>query len=162
MILDSLENSKRIECIHPLFKQAFDYVKSTDFSKMEDGKYDIADAGFTVSIARLFGKEKSEAAIETHKKFIDIQFPLLGVEKIGWKPGDQLQEESVSYNEEQDIAFISTNLPPIRKSIPDNSPFISRKTGTPRVSAKGISGRWLSRSRSNNIEYPICSARITS
>ncbi len=94
MILDSLENSKRIECIHPLFKQAFDYVKSTDFSKMEDGKYDIADAGFTVSIASLFGKEKSEAAIETHKKFIDIQFPLLGVEKIGWKPGDQLLEES--------------------------------------------------------------------
>ena len=130
MILDSLENSKRIECIHPLFKQAFDYVKSTDFSKMEDGKYDIADAGFTVSIASLFGKEKSEAAIETHKKFIDIQFPL--------------------------------NLPPIRKSIPDNSPFISRKTGTPRVSAKGISGRWLSRSRSNSIEYPICSARIIS
>ena len=34
MILDSLENSKRIECIHPLFKQAFDYVKSTDFSKI--------------------------------------------------------------------------------------------------------------------------------
>ena len=95
MILDSLENSKRIECIHPLFKQAFDYVKSTDFSKMEDGKYDIADAGFTVSIASLFGKEKSEAAIETHKKFIDIQFPLLGVEKIGWKPGDQLLEESI-------------------------------------------------------------------
>ena len=59
MILDSLENSKRIECIHPLFKQAFDYVKSTDFSKMEDGKYEIADAGFTVSIASLFGKEKS-------------------------------------------------------------------------------------------------------
>ena len=51
MILDSLENSKRIECIHPLFKQAFDYVKSTDFSKMEDDKYEIADAGFTVSIA---------------------------------------------------------------------------------------------------------------
>ena len=75
------------------------------FSKMEDGKYDIADAGFTVSIASLFGKEKSEAAIETHKKFIDIQFPLLGVEKIGWKPGDQLLEESVPYNEEQDIAF---------------------------------------------------------
>ena len=162
MILDSLENSKRIECIHPLFKQAFDYVKSTDFSKMEDGKYDIADAGFTVSIASLFGKEKSEAAIETHKKFIDIQFPLLGVEKIGWKPGDQLQEESVSYNEEQDIAFYIDNPPAYRKSDPDNSPFISRKTGTPRVSAKGISGRWLSRSRSNNIEYPICSARITS
>ena len=161
MILDSLENSKRIECIHPLFKQAFDYVKSTDFSKMEDGKYDIADAGFTVSIASLFGKEKSEAAIETHKKFIDIQFPLLGVEKIGWKPGDQLQEESVSYNEEQDIAFYIDKPTAYTKIYPGQFA-ISRKTGTPRVSAKGISGRWLSRSRSNNIEYPICSARITS
>ena len=50
MILDSLENSKRIECIHPLFKQAFDYVKSTDFSKMEDGKYDIADAGSRLAL----------------------------------------------------------------------------------------------------------------
>ena len=67
MILDSLENSKRIECIHPLFKQAFDYVKSTDFSKMEDGKYDIADAGFTVSIASLFGKEKQDIAFYIDK-----------------------------------------------------------------------------------------------
>ena len=139
MILDSLENSKRIECIHPLFKQAFDYVKSTDFSKMEDGKYDIADAGFTVSIASLFGKEKSDGSPEINCK------------------------RNPSHTTRSKISpFISTNLPPIRKSIPDNSPFISRKTGTPRVSAKGISGRWLSRSRSNNIEYPICSARITS
>ena len=83
MILDSLENSKRIECIHPLFKQAFDYVKSTDFSKMEDGKYDIADAGFTVSIASLFGKEKSEAAIETHKKFIASGFIFAYLLRLG-------------------------------------------------------------------------------
>lgn len=105
MILDSIENSARIESLHPLFKQAFDYVRSTDFSTMADGKYEVGTPSFTVSIASIFGKEKAEAAIETHKKFIDIQFPLLGVEKIGWKPGDQLLEESVPYNEEQDIAF---------------------------------------------------------
>ena len=59
MILDSLENSKRIECIHPLFKQAFDYVKSTDFSKMEDGKYDIADAYTKASSERRSRKRPS-------------------------------------------------------------------------------------------------------
>lgn len=105
MILDSIENSKQIEALHPLFKQAFDYIKSTDFSKVEDGKQEVGSPAFTVSIASLFGKEKVEAAIETHKKFIDIQLPLLGVEKIGWKPGDQLLEESIPYNEEKDIAF---------------------------------------------------------
>lgn len=121
-------------------------------------KYEIADAGFTVSIASLFGKEKSEAAIETHKKFIDIQFPLLGVEKIGWKPGDQLLEESVPYNEEQDIAFY-IDKPTAYTKTTGQSPIISRKTGTPRVSAQGNTGRWLSRSRSNSIEYPICSCK---
>ena len=105
MILDSLKNSERIENIHPSFKQAFDYIKSTDFSKMADGKYEIDGQRVFVSIASIEGKEKKEAAIETHNKYIDIQMPLLGVEKIGWKAGCELLEESVPYNEEKDITF---------------------------------------------------------
>ena len=105
MILDSLNNSKRVEGLHPLFKQAFDYVKSTDFSKMEDGKYELDGSRLFVSIASINGKAKEDAAIETHKKYIDIQLPLSGVEKIGWKPGSELQEEASPYNEEKDIAF---------------------------------------------------------
>ncbi|SEF56190.1 YhcH/YjgK/YiaL family protein [Parabacteroides chinchillae] len=105
MILDSLCNSARFESLHPLFKEAFDYLKSTDFSKVEDGKYELEGKQITASIASLFGKEKAEAAIETHKKYIDIQAPLLGVEKIGWKAGCELKEESIPYNEDNDIAF---------------------------------------------------------
>lgn len=105
MILDSLNNSKRVESLHPLFKQAFDYVKSTNFSRMEDGKYELDGTRLFVSIATITGKAKVDATIETHKKYIDIQLPLLGVEKIGWKPGCELQEESSPYNEAKDIAF---------------------------------------------------------
>lgn len=105
MILDSLNNTEKAECLHPLLKKAFDYLKATDFSKMEDGKYELDGAKLYLSVTSLFGKEKENAAIETHKKYIDIHMPLLGVEKIGWKPGSELQEESVPYNEEQDIAF---------------------------------------------------------
>lgn len=105
MILDSLNNTKKIECLHPLFKKAFDYLKSTDFSKVEDGKHELDGSRLYVSVVSIFGKEKKDAAIETHKKYIDIQMPLLGVEKIGWKPGCELQEESTPYNEQKDIAF---------------------------------------------------------
>lgn len=105
MILESINNSSRIEGLHPLFKKAFGYIKETDFSTMEDGKYMIEGSDISVSVASIFCKPKAEAAIETHKRFIDIQFPLLGVEKIGWKPGDQLMEESVPYDEENDITF---------------------------------------------------------
>ena len=38
MVLDSLQNSAKYESLHPAFKQAFDFVKNTDWSKMEPGK----------------------------------------------------------------------------------------------------------------------------
>lgn len=105
MILDSLENSHRIEQLHPLFKKAFEYLKTTDFSRMEDGKIELDGSHLTLTVARMLGKDKEEAAIETHKKYIDIQLPLQGVEKIGWKTGSELQEESVPYNDTNDITF---------------------------------------------------------
>ena len=105
MILDTLSNSSRIENLHPLFKRAFEYIKSTDFSSMEDGKIILEEHNLTVTITSIFGKTKEEASIETHKKYIDIQFPLLGVEKIGWKGGSELNDVSIPYNEEKDITF---------------------------------------------------------
>ena len=105
MILDSLNNTEKVECLHPLFKKAFDYVKATDFSKMEDGKYELDGSRLFVSVASLSGKDKNDAAIETHKKYIDIQLPLLGVEKRGGGGGGGGEEVSVPYNEEKDIAF---------------------------------------------------------
>lgn len=105
MILDSLSNSSRIEALHPLFKKAFDFIKATDFSKMEDGKIILEENKLTVTVASIFGKAKEEASIETHNKYIDIQLPLLGVEKIGWKAGSELQQVSVPYNQEKDITF---------------------------------------------------------
>lgn len=105
MILDSLNNTEKVERLHPLFKKAFDYIKATDFSKLEDGKYELEGSRLFISVVTLSGKDKKDAAVETHKKYIDIQLPLLGVEKIGWKPGCELQEESIPYDEEKDIAF---------------------------------------------------------
>lgn len=105
MILDSLNNTEKVERLHPLFKKAFDYIKATDFSKLEDGKYELEGSRLFISVVTLTGKDKKEAAVETHKKYIDIQLPLLGVEKIGWKPGCELQEASIPYDEEKDIAF---------------------------------------------------------
>ncbi len=105
MILDSLNNTGWVEKLHPLFKKAFDYIRETDFSKMEDGSYPLDGTKLYANVVTLTGKEKKEAAIETHNKYIDIQLPLLGVEKIGWKPGSELQEVSTPYDEENDIAF---------------------------------------------------------
>ena len=72
---------------------------------MEDGRHDIEGDDLYVNIQTFNGKNAQDASIEIHKKYIDIQIPLLGVEQIGWKATCDLLEEASPYNEEQDIAF---------------------------------------------------------
>ncbi|WP_080904669.1 YhcH/YjgK/YiaL family protein [Parabacteroides sp. Marseille-P3160] len=105
MIQDSLLNTGRIEKLHPLFKKAFDFIRNTDFSQIEDGKIETDNPGLYFTVSSIIGKEKEEARIETHNQFIDIQTPLLGVEQIGWKCGEDLVLIATPYNEEKDITF---------------------------------------------------------
>ncbi len=105
MIHDSLKNSSAFEKFHPRFKQAFDFIHNTDFSTLEDGKIELDGTQLYVSIATIKGKEKKDALIETHNKYIDIQLPLVGVETIGWKAGSELKDVSDPYNPEKDITF---------------------------------------------------------
>lgn len=137
MILDSLNNTKKIECLHPLFKKAFDYLKSTDFSKVEDGKHELDGSRLYVSVVSIFGKEKKDAAIETHKKYIDIQMPLLGVENRDVS----CRKNQLLITSKKTSLSISTVLQPTPRSIRDSSPSISPKMAMLPVSAKVISAK---------------------
>jgi YhcH/YjgK/YiaL family protein len=105
MILDSLKNSSRYENLHPLFKKAFDFLKNTDFTKIEDGKITTDDSRLFFSFSSIKGKEAIDAKIETHIKYIDIQVPVIGEESMGWKAAEELQAILHPYNEEKDVAF---------------------------------------------------------
>ena len=105
MILDSLENSQQYYALHPLFEQAFDFIRCTDFTKLPEGKIETSNPSLYFSIERFRGKDPQDAVLESHKKFIDIQTPLVGVESIGWKAGDELMVISENYNENKDIIF---------------------------------------------------------
>lgn len=105
MILDSLENSEQYNCVHPLFDKAFDFIKRTDFSQLEDGKIETDDPRLYFTVARLRGKDPQDAVLESHKQYIDIQAPLVGVESIGWKAGDELMIISEPYDRDKDIMF---------------------------------------------------------
>jgi YhcH/YjgK/YiaL family protein len=105
MILDSLNNSKRYESMHPLFKKAFDFLKNTDFTKIRDGKVTTDDPRLFFSFSSIKGKEATDAKIETHVKYIDIQTPITGEESMGWKAGNELAAILHPYDEEKDVAF---------------------------------------------------------
>ena len=107
MILNSLKDSAAIESLHPLFKQAFDYLKATDFSQVPAGKIVLDGDNLYVSVAEPVGKTPEAARMETHDKYIDIQMPLTAVETMGWKATCDLKEVTAPYNPDKDITFFA-------------------------------------------------------
>jgi len=105
MILDSLKNAELYYIIHPLFKEAFEYLKSVDFMKAEIGKTELKGKDLFVVVSDSDMKTEEDAKMEVHNKYIDIQLPVSKPETYGWKARDELKEERDVFNEEKDIQF---------------------------------------------------------
>lgn len=104
MIADTINNSELYKNLSPLIKKGFDYIKQTDFSKMELGKYLIEGDALFALFQEYETKDINDCKLEAHKKYIDIQFILSGRELIGVTPlTDQLP--SKEYNADDDYAL---------------------------------------------------------
>lgn len=107
MVIDSLENSARYEAMNPYFKQAFDYVKNTDWSKVEPGKIMLDGKNCFINYMEQDGKTTEGAKFETHNQYLDIQVPLTAEETMGYIPTCELQLPDAPYNEDKDITKYS-------------------------------------------------------
>lgn len=107
MVIDSLENSAKYEGLNPYFKQAFDYIKQTDWSKVEPGKIQLDGKNCFINYMATTGKTVEAAKMETHNDYLDIQIPLDAVERMGWTPTHKLTSPDAPYNPEKDITKYS-------------------------------------------------------
>jgi YhcH/YjgK/YiaL family protein len=102
MILDRLENAALYHGLGPRFIKAFDYLANTDFSKVEKGKYEI-DGTNIFAIVNEYDTISTEGEqMESHRKYIDVQYIVTGEELIGH---DFLhgQQPSQAYDESTDF-----------------------------------------------------------
>lgn len=83
MIYDSLGNLSDYLCLHPYFKNVYEFIKDNNLSAMAEGKYEVDKEGVFALISEYNTKEISEGFIECHRKYIDIQILLEGRERIG-------------------------------------------------------------------------------
>jgi len=107
MIIESIHNSKKYDCLHPLFAKAFEFIRGNDLQNMVPGDYIIEEAVLKAIIYDGPGKTK-EASLEKfecHNRFIDIQYIINGTESMGWKPRHSCILPKGEYNEEKDVLF---------------------------------------------------------
>lgn len=102
---------------------ALEYLKNIDLDKLELGRHDINDWLY-INVQEYETKDVSLCRFESHRKYVDIQYMINGLEAI--EVADvKCQDLAVSteYNEEQDVAFW-LNKPMQMKVVLSNNSYV--------------------------------------
>ncbi|MBI4580881.1 MAG: YhcH/YjgK/YiaL family protein [Planctomycetes bacterium] len=83
MIKDRLENAEAYAPLGPGIARAMQYLRQTDLSRLEPGRYEIDGDRVFVVVQRYRPKPLSEAAWESHYRYIDVQCVIEGAERMG-------------------------------------------------------------------------------
>lgn len=105
MILSTLQDCGRFEVLHPLFKKAFDYVKSHNLLDAPLGRIEVEGDALFINNSNPECVKPEKQVLEVHRKYIDIHVLLEGEETVGWKPLSDCRNEIKSYNEDEDCAL---------------------------------------------------------
>jgi len=105
MILDRLDRAERYFPLHPGFAEAFARLRGLDLATMSEGRHPLDGDRLWAIVNHTAGKGMDAVILESHRKFIDIQYIDAGVDRMGWRALADCTDVSVPYNEERDIVF---------------------------------------------------------
>lgn len=105
MIISNLQNSSRVESLHPLFKKLFDYVKTHDLLHTECGRIELDGDNLFINNSNPTCVTSDQQVLEVHRDYIDVHILLEGQETVGWKALEDLTQETKAYEKEGDCAL---------------------------------------------------------
>lgn len=107
MILAGLADADRYIALHPLFARAFEFLRNADLNALAPGKHDVQGEQLFVIVEACAGRTRAEAKLECHRRYIDIQLVLDGVDEMGWRPLDECVDPAMDYDAARDIRFFN-------------------------------------------------------
>jgi YhcH/YjgK/YiaL family protein len=84
MIIDRIGNAHLYYAMHPQFKSAFEYVNEIDINAIAAGRHEIDGEAMYALVQEYDTKLKEEGKWEAHRRYIDLQYVVKGVEGIGY------------------------------------------------------------------------------
>lgn len=107
MILSTLADVDRFVALPHRFMEAFDFLRGTDMKALAPGKHVIDGDKLFAIVEHCAGRTREEAKLECHRRYIDIQLVLEGVDEMGWKPVAECVDPATDYDEARDIRFFN-------------------------------------------------------
>jgi len=119
MILDKLENCNLYVNTNSNLKKAFEFLSNNKLEELTDGKYEIDSTDVFALVQSYATKKEADNKLESHEKYIDIQYVVKGAETIVWAPINQLTV-SEEYSEERDVTFYKDSSYGSKLNLRDN------------------------------------------
>lgn len=105
MIIDTIDNLERYEALYPLIADVVAFMRDHDLESLDAGTHPVKGEVAYVNIQRAKGKAESQAAIEYHRRMVDIQMPIEHDERYGYTPLADLPP--ATFDEENDFALLT-------------------------------------------------------
>ncbi len=105
MIHEVLANAHLYAPFHDGFAHAFAFLSMDDLKDLPNGRYEIDGDRVYAMVQRGPGRSREEAFLETHDRYIDIQYVLAGTDNMGWKPRSRCTELVRERCETPDVTF---------------------------------------------------------
>lgn len=106
MIIDLLKNAELYQNQDERLRKAFDYLASQDFSKLENGRYDIDGDNIYAMVQRYDTNPRENNTWEAHHRYIDVQYVASGIETMGCSHVDSLKVTE-PYSKENDYFLLA-------------------------------------------------------
>jgi len=103
MIVDKIENFAKYSDLQPGIVKAIEYLNSKDFTRVENGRYELDGQNRVAIVMRYKTKLDENAVWESHRKYIDVQYIVSGHERFGYVHMSQAPAVTAGYSEEKDV-----------------------------------------------------------
>lgn len=109
MILDRIEQADLYASLNPHFAKAFAFLQKKGLNELSDGRHDIDGDNVYALVVKGTCKPPSEAKLEVHHRYIDIQYLITGRDNMGWKSSKLCKNSEGDYNQKIDAELFSDN-----------------------------------------------------
>ena len=110
MIFDSIKNCEYYLGLNDKLGEAFNFIKKVVAESMPCGKYEICGDEIYANVMEYTTKPSCEGKFEGHRKYIDVQYVVSGIEAI--ETVEKTNSETVvEYDDSCDAAFFKETAP---------------------------------------------------
>jgi len=107
MIFDIVENARCYLAMNKGFEKGFEFMTRPGLKELPMGRHDIDGDRVYAMVSKDPGRNKEDAQLEVHEKYIDIQLVLAGTDEMGWKPKLSCNRPVCEYDQEKDMQLFS-------------------------------------------------------